>query len=421
VNQKTKLSRTLRAVVRRHGIPNIELIRTFIGLLATGKSDFDAIENIRNDDWFKLSMGIRQMPSVSRLRQRFDEDAAALSPLIENSLSEVLSNLEAPLTALPNCLDKHQHIPLDIDVFPMDNSRTKKEGVDRTYKGHDGYAPIAAYLGQEGWCLGCELRKGSQHSQKEFTPFLAQVIRRARRITRNALLVRLDSGHDAEDSRKEVARHKGVDHIIKLNPRSNHTTKRWLPHFEEIEAEWHPIRDGKDYATASVIHETDYGQQRLVIRIIRRTSDAVGQMFLTGPDYELEGWWTTLAEEQYSDDEIIELYKDHATSEQFHSEFKTDLDLERLPSGKLATNALIMNLAALTYNILRCMGQTALLGSDSPVRHTAKRRRLKTVMQELIYQAARLVKSGRQYVLRFSRHSPGFRAYRRLLSVYALC
>ena len=80
-----------------------------------------------------------------------------------------------------------------------------------------------------------------------------------------------------------------------------------------------------------------------------------------------------------------------------------------------------MSLGALVYNILRCMGQKALLGSDSPVRHTAKRRRLKTVMQELIYQAARLVKSSRQYMLRFSRHSPGFCAFHRLLSEYALC
>jgi|GEM_PF-2572476 len=35
------------------------------------------------------------------------------------------------------------------------------------------------------------------------------------------------------------------------------------------------------------------------------------------------------------------LYSDHATSEQFHSEFKTDLDLERLPSGKFDTRGSI--------------------------------------------------------------------------------
>ncbi len=238
INQKTTLNKTLRSITKRHGIPNIELIRMYIGLLATGKSDFDAIENARWDDWFKSCMGIRQMPSTSRLRQRFDEDAASLMSLINDSLAEVVVNLDAPLTALPTRLDKHQRIALDIEVFPMDNSGTKKEGVAYTYKGHDGYAPIAAYLGQEGWCLGCDLRIGSQHSQKEFIPFLEQVIQRARRITRKALLLRLDSGHDAEESRKEVARHDSVDHIIKLNPRSHHTTERWLPCFEEADVSW---------------------------------------------------------------------------------------------------------------------------------------------------------------------------------------
>ena len=56
-------------------------------------------------------------------------------------------------------------VPLDMDVFPMDNSGTKKEGVSSTYKGFNGYAPLAAYLGQEGWCLACELRPGSPHGQ----------------------------------------------------------------------------------------------------------------------------------------------------------------------------------------------------------------------------------------------------------------
>ncbi|MCY4471525.1 MAG: hypothetical protein OXC07_01710 [Kistimonas sp.] len=55
--------------------------------------------------------------------------------------------------------------------------------------------------------MGCELRIGSQHSQKEFTPFPGKVVRRARRITRDPILLRRDSGHDAKASRREVARH----------------------------------------------------------------------------------------------------------------------------------------------------------------------------------------------------------------------
>ena len=50
---------------------------------------------------------------------------------------------------------------------------------------------------------------------------------------------------------------------------------------------------------------------------------------------------------------VIELYHAHGTSEQFHSELssrrrirlsggKSDMDVERLPSGKFATNATIL-------------------------------------------------------------------------------
>ena len=118
-----------------------------------------------------------------------------------------------------------------------------------------------------------------------------------------------------------------------------------------------------------------------------------------------------MAEVECPDEKVIALYCDHATCEQFHSEFKTDLDIERLPSGKFATNDLVMACAALAYNILRWIGLVGLLGEDAPIRHEAKRRRLRTVMQELVYVAARVVESGRRLALKFSRHCPAFPSF----------
>ena len=100
--------------------------------------------------------------------------------------------------------------------------------------------------------------------------------------------------------------------------------------------------------------------------------------------------------------------------------FKTDLDIERLPSGKFATNALIMTLATCSYNMPRWIGLISLVGDISPVRHPAQRRRLKTVIQELMSLAARLIETGRRLTLRFCRHCPGYPAcyvaYHRLAS-----
>jgi hypothetical protein len=80
---------------------------------------------------------------------------------------------------------------------------------------------------------------------------------------------------------------------------------------------------------------------------------------------------------------------------------KTDLDLERLPSGKFVTNTLILELGAFAYNLLRLLGQLGLEGFA--IRHPTQRRRLRTIIQELIYVAARVVRTARQVFLLYGR------------------
>ena len=60
---------------------------------------------------------------------------------------------------------------------------------------------------------------------------------------------------------------------------------------------------------------------------------------------------------------------------------------------------MVCHLEALAMNILRLMGQRGLLGPDAPVRHSAKRRRIKTVMQKLIYRAGGRIETGRKLIL----------------------
>ena len=97
--------------------------------------------------------------------------------------------------------------------------------------------------------------------------------------------------------------------------------------------------------------------------------------------------------------EVIEFYKHHGTHEQFHSEIKTDLDLERLPSGKFDTNDVVVQLAAFAYNCLRLIGPLGLTGEISPIHRPAKRRRIKTVLQEVMERAAKFVEHARRVVL----------------------
>ncbi len=405
INRYSDLGRHIGRVAKGSDhIAEIDILRSYLGLLCLGKSDYQAIAAMREDDYFKQALGIGRMPSVERLRQRLDEAGTALVPVINRSSRTMLKRLKAPITGYRNGL-----VPLDVDVFPQDNSNTKKEGVSRTYKNYDGYAPIAAYLGMEGWCLEVELRPGSQHSQNGFVGFIKRMVSGAKELTRQPILVRADAGNDAVETLVALEDVENTHYIVKWNPRKSDPVA-WR---DKVFAEG-PVktpRPGKRICTIVVeecrkVEEKTYIFKR-VVRVIERTIDKNGQ-FLLAPEISLEGWWSDLA---MAPEDIIELYRQHATSEQFHSEFKTDLDLERLPSGKFATNALVMTLGAFAYNILRFIGQTGLIAPFGSMRHSAKRRRLRTVIQELMYLAARLITTGRRLKLRFSRHCPAFTAF----------
>ena len=71
---------------------------------------------------------------------------------------------------------------------------------------------------------------------------------------------------------------------------------------------------------------------------------------------------------------------------------------------KLDTNELVLELTVLAYNILRLIGQESLKNKRSPKsKHPIKRRRIKTVISNLIQIAGHVTTHGQCVVLALSR------------------
>ncbi len=51
------------------GIGLDDIVRSYVGCLTIGKSDFEAITDCRDDDYFSQSLGVRRVPSAETLRQ----------------------------------------------------------------------------------------------------------------------------------------------------------------------------------------------------------------------------------------------------------------------------------------------------------------------------------------------------------------
>lgn len=389
------------------GFADSAVAMSYVALLCQGITEFDAIENMRGDATFAHALGMPSLPSAPTVRQRIEQRGQDwLGPLFDAN-ARLLARAKVEPTPLWT-----GHVPLDLDVFVMDNSDSRKEGVGCTYMKVVGYAPVAAYLGREGYLLEMSLREGTQHSAKETEYSLERVLPLARTLTAKPLLVRLDSGFDSAKLYAELACQnaalRSVDWIVKWNPRSYNVQADYQKLLADPFREWTTLRAGK----RMTLWRQVIGAHRRVYRLIEETIDRDGQALLI-PKLTVDGWNTTLT--QRSNTQIIALYADHGTHEQFHSELKTDMNLERLPSGKFNANDAVCSLAVLAYNALRIIGQNSLIGDDSPVRHKAERRRLKTVIREIICAPGQWIQHARQLCLGLPEVWAGYAAFTRLM------
>jgi len=392
-------------------IKNGDVAHSYIGLLCQGKSAFESIREMHEDKkFYRYALGVSRLPSEGTLRQRMDSVKGAWREIILEENTALLTGcgvVPAP------CYD--EFIPLDIDVSPHDNSNTKKEGVSRTYKGVNGFAPIYAYLGEEGYLINAQLRQGSEHCQKGTDIFLQSTLAYAKKVTKSPLLVRMDSGNDCNDNMR-VCYDNASDFIIKRNLRRE-SPEAWLDIAKAGAAKTYTPREGKTVYTGSMdwyVKKLDR-KVRIVYQVTERSITKEGQILLL-PEIEADLWWTSL---NIPEEAVISLYKAHGTSEQFHSEIKTDMDLERLPSGYFQTNALVLEFAVLAYNILRIIGQTSLKTDVKCSRKSVARRRLRTVIQNLINIAAKVVRHARKDILSLGKSNVWRFAFKQIYDNFA--
>jgi len=375
-------------------IPSTDILRAYLGVLCIGKNSFESIDDYKNDPYFRKALGLKYIPSKETLRQRLEELSI---PELESGLKSFNSNMLKRFAEFETALDTNM-VPVDFDVTPMDNSKSHKEGVSNTYKQVMGYAPMMTYIGGTGYMLNNQFREGKAHSNCEGTrEYIREALDLARTITPGTLLARFDSGNDSAENILEISSFDNVHYLIKQNFRREDQ----LPymHYARMNASTTEIpRQGKTvhYASRKIILSFDQpdGQvkeveTRHILRFTERTIDKYGHGLLM-PDQELNAWYTDLPE-TYTAQQVIALYADHGTSEQFHSEFKTDMDMERLPSGKFDTNRLVMVLGMLAFNLLRIIGQQSLKTGLIKRKRSVQRIRIRKVLQDLMYMACQFM------------------------------
>ena len=237
----------------------------------------------------------------------------------------------------------------------------------------------------------------------------------------------LDSGNDASENigifMEESYKYNNVSFIIKRNPRQE-SKEEWLESVRECCQNIQHPRDGKTVYIGQTFRNVTYSLSdneektvgiRTIYEITERTIDRYGQYFIV-PDIELGAYWTNTS---LPDETVIDLYHAHGESEQYHSEIKTDMDVERLPSGKFESNKLVLELTMIAYNILRIIGQESLKKKDAPGRKKIHRRRIRTVISNLMQFAGHLTEHAGRLVMSIGRSNRWRFTFKRLYDSFA--
>ena len=388
------------------------VIISMYALMLEGKSTFESTGEKRYNHFFKEAFGLPFVYAKETVRlylEKMSDDAEGIINQLRESSINIIQ--KAPMNGI--WIDKKQYLPVDIDTVALDNSKSKKEGVSRTYRGFDGYHPIMAYVGKEGYMLDCELRPGSQHCQNETPEFIEGVMEQLKKIQRGGrFLFRLDSGNDAWETLKKIVS-AGEEYycIIKRNNRRENEEK-WLETAKKGGVRTEPRKGKKVWVgrTKNIHPQTkdEYIPKiNCVYEVIERKTDSKGTRFLI-PEIEVNLWWTNL---DCGAEKVIELYHSHATSEQFHSELKHDMDIERLPSGKFAVNKILLAVAMNAYNTLRFLGQKS-VEPDSRAEH--RRKRLGKVISDIICIGGKFIKHAGCLILKIYEKNPVLPVFIRL-------
>ena len=400
------------SIAKQPQIKDKEILRTLFGLLSQGKTDFDQVKEFKDNSFFQSSLDINKIPSAESLRQRFQ--GLSLQTEIDNKLLDCSLNLWSRVGMQPQHIKYNDRswVRLDIDAVIYNNSDTKKEGAETTYNYEFGFHPVFAHLGG-GWMVNAMLRPGSAHSLAPGTrEFIFQSIDLGKSMVQDPVLAVMDSGFDSQDLIKDLIYTERTDFIIKHNLRQE-SKESWLQTAKE---------NCQDMDTTNNKRKTQHKYRGSIQRKIPGLESPVrmvfeiteitkrnGQLFIS-PEIKVFVAWTSL---DLPVKDVLSLYRDRGTSEQYHAEFKGEMDMERLPSGKFKVNNTFLLLGMLVYNMLRVISQDMVTAKALGLKK-ATRRRLKTVIRSVIFMCGKITLHARQLRLHLGCPRPWFNFFKGL-------
>lgn len=357
-----------------------------------------------------------------------------------------LSGINAAMLEFLQLNNRQQVATIDIDATIVESSKAE---ASYSYKKIKGYQPLNAWWWEQNYAVYTEFRDGNvpagYEQKRVFEETLWCLPKDVEKVYlrsdtagyQHELLKYCEKGENKRFGRIEFAIGCDVVEEFKIAVYGVKESE-WQPIYEELEIngqvkrietghEWAELcyvpkeisrsKKGPDYrylAIREVLHERELPGEEM--EVLSEQLLPFPNIKLNNKRYKVFGVVTNL---DWEGSRIIGWHRKRCGySEHVHSEMKEEFCGGQLPSGKFGSNAAWWWMMLLSLNLTSILKSIVLPKSW-------KTRRMKTLRFRIIHLAGRVIRKGRELIIRLSKGHPGLEllisARQRILSLCRCC
>lgn len=386
-----------------------------------GGRSLDDLELRRQDEAYLDALGAKRIPdptTAGDFLRRFDRASI-------DSLSEVFNATRARVWKQQQPTFFEQAI-IDVDGTIAGTNGECKEGMDMSYKGVWGYAPLLVSLANTGEILYTQNRPGNRPSHDGAFEYLDPAVDVVRAGGFRKVLLRGD-GHFALTENFDHWTERSVDFVfgtaaiqclvakagglpkgswssLEREPRS--TGGRGAPKRrvkrEVIEQRGYQHMQLEEEHYAEFLHRPAKCSRDYRIVVLRKTIKVTRGHDLLFPEIRYHFYITNTAAEHVSAREVIRHANQRCNQENVIEQAKNGFHAMRMPTDTLLANDAYMLIACLAWNLKAWL---ALLWPDQEEAETLLKMEFRRFVASVIAIPCQVVTSGRRLVCRFLGYS----------------
>jgi hypothetical protein len=419
---------------RRRGASPGELVVSLAECQLVGGSFFDHLEDQRADTAGAALRAVAEVPSAPAALQHAKRFRRVHCQRVERAMAQAGERLDRALDR-----DQSEPVTVDLDATQITVYGRHKEGAARCRTGEMSYAPHIAFWSQRGRALTAELVGGNQErlSGRE----CAKLASRALGLLPDGhgpVTMRVDSAYYAIELLHRLRRER-TRFTVSL-PRSQ---AMWTAIDQIAESAWSDALDMEGAQVAETVYRPGgwkHEPLRLIVRRVPFTAERIArlkgsrrlktihseqlQMALDGQLDSVYGYSLILTDIYHQHTAWVEHFHRHrAQIEERLKDTKTGQALRHLPSGDINANRVWLTTAMLAMNLTAwCCDLSPAAGVSGQAKpNTPLRRHAYTLRRLLFNVPARIIRTGRQIILRLPAGYPHADVFQATLdAIYAL-